>query len=137
MNIGSVYLLFHSRKMLFFQPKFLQKIGRLCRKIGMWETSRKRQTNREIFRQIGRYGVSKTSTCRHTHIIVYCPHKGALDGGSPMSPVDFKKWQCPMSLFKKKYRRFQNSPMSPVDFKKWQCPMSLFFLIFPVDFKIV
>ena len=24
---------------------------------------------------------------------------GALDGGSPMSPVDFKKWQCPLSLF--------------------------------------
>ena len=26
--------------------------------------------------------------------------------------------------------------MSPVDFKKWQCPLSLF-LDFPVDFKIV
>ena len=25
--------------------------------------------------------------------------EGALDGGSPMSPVDFKKWQCPLSLF--------------------------------------
>ena len=24
---------------------------------------------------------------------------GALDGGPPMSPVDFKKWQCPLSLF--------------------------------------
>ena len=24
---------------------------------------------------------------------------GALDGGSPLSPVDFKKWQCPLSLF--------------------------------------
>ena len=29
------------------------------------------------------------------------------------------------------------SPMSPVDFKKWQCPLSLFFLDFSVDFKIV
>ena len=27
------------------------------------------------------------------------PLAGALDGGSPMSPVDFKKWQCPLSLF--------------------------------------
>ena len=24
---------------------------------------------------------------------------GALDGGSPMSHVDFKKWQCPLLLF--------------------------------------
>ena len=24
---------------------------------------------------------------------------GALDGGSPMSYVEFKKWQCPLSLF--------------------------------------
>ena len=24
---------------------------------------------------------------------------GALDGGPQMSPVDFKKWQCPLSLF--------------------------------------
>ena len=24
---------------------------------------------------------------------------GALEGGPPMSPVDFKKWQCPLSLF--------------------------------------
>ena len=24
---------------------------------------------------------------------------GALDGGSPMSFVEFKKWQCPLSLF--------------------------------------
>ena len=23
-------------------------------------------------------------------------HEGALDGGSPMSHVDFKKWQCPL-----------------------------------------
>ena len=26
--------------------------------------------------------------------------------------------------------------MSPVDFKKWQCPLSLF-INFPVDFKVV
>ena len=26
-------------------------------------------------------------------------HTGALDGGSPMSPVDFKKWPCLLSLF--------------------------------------
>ena len=50
---------------------------------------------------------------------------GALDGGSPVSPVDFKKWQCPLSLFLKFPCRFLNSPMSPVDFKKWQCPLSL------------
>ena len=24
---------------------------------------------------------------------------GALDGGSPMSLVEFKKWQCPLSSF--------------------------------------
>ena len=27
-----------------------------------------------------------------------CQTHGALDEGSPMSPVDFKKWQCPLSL---------------------------------------
>ena len=27
--------------------------------------------------------------------------------------------------------------MSPVDFKKWQCPLSLFILNVPVDFKVV
>ena len=25
--------------------------------------------------------------------------KGALDGGSPMSHVEFMTWQCPLSLF--------------------------------------
>ena len=30
-------------------------------------------------------------------------HMGVLYGGSPMSHVEFKKWQCPLSLF-------------------WQCP---------------
>ena len=32
-------------------------------------------------------------------LLVGIPIYGALDGGSPMSPVDFKKWQCPLSLF--------------------------------------
>ena len=31
---------------------------------------------------------------------------GALDRGSPMSPVDFKKWQCPLLLFLKFPCRF-------------------------------
>ena len=31
---------------------------------------------------------------------------GALDGGPPVSPVDFKKWQCPLSLFFKFSCRF-------------------------------
>ena len=53
--------------------------------------------------------------------------KGALDGGSPMSPVDFKKWQCPLSLFLKCPCRFLNSPMSSVHFKKRPCH--------PVEFK--
>ena len=53
-----------------------------------------------------------------------------------MSPVDFKKWQCPLSLFVNCSCRFKKSPMSPVDFKKCQCPLSLILKI-PVDFKIV
>ena len=62
---------------------------------------------------------------------------GALDGGSPMSPVDFKKWQCPLSLY---FLGF------PVDFIIVQCRLSIVrndnvpchsFLNFPVDFKIV
>ena len=51
---------------------------------------------------------------------------GSLDAGSPMSPVDSKKWQCPLSLFFLNSCRFLNSPMSPVDFKKWQFPLLLF-----------
>ena len=76
--------------------------------------------------------------------------KGALDGGSPMSPVGFKKWQSPLSLFlkfpvnyKKKVQchlsnsrndnvpcrnsffkcsyRFQDLSMSPVKFEKRPC----------------
>ena len=35
-----------------------------------------------------------------------------------MSPVDFNKWQCPLSLFLK----FENSTLSLVDFEKGQCP---------------
>ena len=38
-----------------------------------------------------------------------------------MSPVDFKKWQCPLSLFLKCSCRFEDSPMPPVDFKKREC----------------
>ena len=38
-----------------------------------------------------------------------------------MSPVDFKKCQCRMSLSVFK-------ALSPVDFKKWPCHMSLYFL---------
>ena len=31
---------------------------------------------------------------------------GPLIGGPPVSPVDFKKWQCPLSLFLKCPCRF-------------------------------
>ena len=44
-----------------------------------------------------------------------------------MSPVDFKKWQCPLSLILKCPCRFKGSSVSPVDFKKWPCH--------PVEFK--
>ena len=43
---------------------------------------------------------------------------GALDGrgwGSPMSLVDFRKWQCPLSLFSEDF---------PIDFEMVQCRMS-------------
>ena len=66
--------------------------------------------------------------------------------GSPMSPVDFKKWPCPLSLFLRFPCPFFNGPISPVDFKKWGCPL-LLVLTFswrfshgtmsPVDFKIM
>ena len=52
---------------------------------------------------------------------------GALDGGPPMSPVDFNEWQYPLSLFKTVSCRFIKSLMSPVDFNKWQCPLLLIF----------
>ena len=61
----------------------------------------------------------------------YC---GALDGGSPMSPVDFKKWQCPLSLLLNFH----------VDFKKVPCPLSIlrkvnvpchYFFFLSVNFK--
>ena len=54
-----------------------------------------------------------------------------------MSPVDFKKWQCPLSLFFKFPCRFLNSPLFPVDFKKGQCPLSLFFYLFLSTLKRV
>ena len=54
------------------------------------------------------------------------PALGALDGGvgggSPMSHVDFKKWQCCSHLF---------SSMSHVAFKERLCPMSLHFYLSP------
>ena len=40
---------------------------------------------------------------------------GAVDGGSPMSPVDFKKWQCPLSLILE----------FPCHFKIVPCPLSI------------
>ena len=40
---------------------------------------------------------------------------GVLDGGSPMSHVNVKKWQCPLSYF-------QNFP---VNSKIVQCPLSI------------
>ena len=47
-------------------------------------------------------------------------------GGGAVSPADFKKWQCPLSLFFKCPCRCLNAPISPVDFKKRQCPLTLF-----------
>ena len=41
-------------------------------------------------------------------------YNGALDGGSPMSPVDFKKWQCLLSLSFKCPCRFLKILMSLV-----------------------
>ena len=65
---------------------------------------------------------------------------GALDAGSQMSHVNFKKWQCPLSLFLQYLKWFVAcriygkvpvmsvifflllvSSMSHVDFKKWPC----------------
>ena len=47
---------------------------------------------------------SSTSMCGRAKVqgsrnIEKIDNIGALDGGSPISPVDFKKWQCPLSLF--------------------------------------
>ena len=44
-----------------------------------------------------------------------------------MSPVDFRKWQCPLSLIFKCPCRFYGTSMSPINFKK--CPFR------PVEFK--
>ena len=68
------------------------------------------------------------------------PLLGEGGGSSPMSPVDFKKWQCPLSLFfvmsmsifqyvNFKIWHLSNLRnilccvgfMSPIDFKKWPC----------------
>ena len=43
-----------------------------------------------------------------------------FDRGAPMSHVDFKKWQCRMSLS-------FTYPMSHVESKERVCPMSLYF----------
>ena len=42
---------------------------------------------------------------------------GALDWGSPMLHVDFKKGQCPLSSFYQFPCRFENSLMPPFEFK--------------------
>ena len=54
-----------------------------------------------------------------------------------MSPVDFKKWQFPLSLFLTFSCRFKNSPMSPDGLKKCQCLLSIFFSNVHVQFKVV
>ena len=46
---------------------------------------------------------------------------------SVMSPVDFEKWQRPLSVIFKCSCQFYGASMSPVDFKKWLCH--------PVKFK--
>ena len=51
----------------------------------------------------------------------------ALDGGSRMSHVLFKKWQCPLSLFMHYSCRFYNSLMSHVKFKKCPCHVTNIF----------
>ena len=45
----------------------------------------------------GRIGVYRVNNYYLTNNIY--GNDGALDEGSPMSPIDFKKWQCPLSLF--------------------------------------
>ena len=82
-----------------------------------------------------RVGVTGPVVCRGDSRL--CPHpqvssqregmEGPLMVGSPMSPVDSKKWQCPLSLYFRFSCRLWNSPMSPVDFKKWQFPLRLYF----------
>ena len=58
------------------------------------------------------------------YIIAY---KGALDGGSPMSPVNLKKWQYPLSLFKKNSLSILKCPMLPIDFNMAMSPVTIFF----------
>ena len=41
-----------------------------------------------------------------------------------MVPVNFKKWQCPLSLFLKFSCLFENSQMSPVEFRKSHVALS-------------
>ena len=42
------------------------------------------------------YGLCRTYHKDRGHHLFVGPLMG---GGAPMSPVDFKKWQCPLSLF--------------------------------------
>ena len=42
------------------------------------------------------------------------PHTGVLDRGSPMSHVEVKKWQCPLSLFYALFMSIWNRLMSHV-----------------------
>ena len=50
-------------------------------------------------------------------------YSGALHGGSPMLDVDFKKWQCPLSLYLQFPCHFLNSQISPLipDLRKILC----------------
>ena len=53
---------------------------------------------------------------------------GGVDGGVPMSHVDYKKKQCPPVEFKKQPCRpveFKKQSCRPVEFKKQSCRMSL------------
>ena len=53
---------------------------------------------------------------------------GGVDGGVPMSHVDYNKWQCRPVDFKKTSCHpvdFKKVPCRPVDFKKIPCSLSL------------
>ena len=50
--------------------------------------------------------------------------EGALDGGSPMSPVDFKIVPCPLSILRKVNVPCHYFLFLSVDFKRVQCRLS-------------
>ena len=53
---------------------------------------------------------------------------GGVEGGVPMSHVDYNKWQCRPVDFKKTSCHpvdFKKVPCRPVDFKKIPCRLSL------------